>query len=128
MNPDERPQPVLTQLEYGLSVQKPAMVLYALTISLGVLPLVVGVIILILYLIKPSERLVNAGLTTILAGTVAVTIGFACLFGYYLQGRKSNAMSPETLRRRVVFAGVLLASNFPTAFVCILVAMATVEI
>ncbi|HDZ68993.1 MAG TPA: hypothetical protein ENH43_01040 [Phycisphaerales bacterium] len=93
--------------------------LYRISIAFGATPLVIGVSIFILWYFTRADFLTTAGLFTILGGLFFVLIGVVCLI-IYLWCEARRKTSSKRLFKRGLFAIGIIISNFPAAFVIVL--------
>jgi ethanolamine utilization microcompartment shell protein EutS len=101
--------------------------LLAIAMACGAVPLVIGVLIALGYLLTRRGMYMHLGFLTILAGTVLVAGGAACLFTYWWDARRTPALARSTLHRQVIWTSALLAANFPTAAVCCAIGLSLPE-
>jgi hypothetical protein len=90
-----------------------ALALYRIALACGLVPLVTGVGIFLLWLATGWVWLISAGFMTIFGGIVSVLIGAGCLVAYFL--RTSQDDLGEARRFKTLVAAVVLFANFPTA-------------
>jgi len=126
MSGGQMPESVVSHLEYAApAVGWLRASLYPRVIFLGAAPLVAGFAIIALYWMTEWHVLMLAGFFTILAGVISVLAGGGILFLFWLRERRLERYSQGALRVRVLVASILLASNFPAAWACM---MAGVEL
>jgi hypothetical protein len=115
----------VSSLEYAAPrIGRARASLYPAIIFLGAAPLVVGVSILILYWITRWDWLMGAGFYTLGGGAICFFGGVICLLIFWFQESRSKQRPPGEVRKKVGLAALLLASNWPVAFVCVAVGVA----
>jgi hypothetical protein len=81
----------------------------------GATPLVVGTGIFVAWLLLRWHSLKDAGITTIMAGTVAFAVGCLCLMIHVAESRRNKRVSPRRMDWKSMGTIALLVINFPIA-------------
>lgn len=108
----------LQQLSYDTPRQPtPTIWLHYVALACGVIPLVIGTLIFLLFLATREEILAVYGALTILAGTAMAFVGLVCASVYLYQARRASVEEGADARRRCHRDILIIVVNFPTAFV-----------
>jgi hypothetical protein len=104
-------------LSYDTPLQpKPTRALYTIALACGLLPLGVGTIIFLLFLLIRSPILAAFGFLTILGGTCLAVVGFACAAVYLFQAKHAAPEEADRARRDAHKVFALIIADFLAAF------------
>ena len=90
--------------------------LYRTAIWCAAVPMVVGTVDFLLWLLVGGETLMAVGAFTILGGLGLFAVGAGSLIAYLWRELRAGLQSGKALAKRVTLAAVLLLANFPLAF------------
>jgi hypothetical protein len=85
---------------------------YLKSLICGVVPLLLGITIFLLWLVTRAHMLMTFGLLNIVAGLIFFALGLFALAKYVLESRKNNL---ENYYVKAIIALLILTANFPTA-------------
>ncbi len=88
---------------------------YQIALACGLVPLVVGTSIFVLWLVTRWNWLIPTGMLTIAAGMVVVGTGLVALLRYVWISRDDASVKPRRRRLATLLCAALLLVNFPAA-------------
>ena len=87
-----------------------------MALACGLIPLGIGTVVFVLFLIFRTEDFALFGFLTILVGSCLAGVGFVCLCVYFYQSRRAAPDDAAIARRRVQFDLGVIVANFSIAF------------
>jgi hypothetical protein len=94
----------------------PTVWLHYVALACGLIPLGIGTVIFVLYLILRMDEVAVLGFITILVGSCVAFVGMVCAGVYLYQARRATPEDGAVARRRgLIDLGIIIA-DFPIAF------------
>jgi hypothetical protein len=95
----------------------PTIWLHYIARACGLLPLIVGTSIFLLFLVFRENDLAILGFFTILGGSCLAFVGLVCAVVFHVQARRATPDVRQRAQRQALLDGAIIIANFPIAFV-----------
>jgi hypothetical protein len=93
----------------------PSIWLYRIALACGLLPMAVGTLVFLGYLVSRDMSFAVLGFFTIFAGLAATFVAAVCLAVYYAQMKRAGEADRVVARRNLWRAAAVVIANFPLA-------------
>ena len=95
---------------------KPTAWLHYIALACGLIPLGIGTVLFVLFLIFRTQDIALLGFITIMVGSSMAFVGFVCVGVYFFQSRRAAPDDAAVARRRVLVDLGIIIGNFPIAY------------